>query len=192
MKLQTLIKSDLSKVRKNSNFSCFLSALLFNQSFKRILVYRIVNKTYGKNAILKFLWGGVNRLVSTHYSVYISPHASIGKGFCISHCFSIMISDCKIGDNVTVMQQVTIGSSRGGNRSGFPTIGNNVFIGCGAKILGNVHIGNNVVVGANAVVTKGVPDNAIVGGVPARVMNYDGAEHIRYWCTSLAEYEKEN
>lgn len=80
------------------------------------------------------------------------------------------------------MQQVTIGSSRGGNRSGYPIIGSNVFIGCGAKVLGNVCIGNNVIIGANAVVTKDIPDNAVVGGVPARIINFDGKAHVKHWC----------
>ena len=80
------------------------------------------------------------------------------------------------------MHQVTIGSSRGGNRAGYPTIGNNVFIGCGAKILGKVSIGNNVIIGANSVVTKDIPDNAIAVGVPAHIISYDGKEHTKYWC----------
>lgn len=79
------------------------------------------------------------------------------------------------------MQQVTIGSSRGGTHPGFPTIGNNVFIACGAKIIGNVKIGNNVIIGANAVVTKDIPDNAIVGGVPAKILNFEGETQTRYW-----------
>lgn len=83
------------------------------------------------------------------------------------------------------MQQVTIGSSRGGNRSGYPKIGNNVVVCCGAKIIGNVTIGNNVIIGANAVVTKDIPDNACVAGIPAKIINMNGEEHTKYWCMDL-------
>lgn len=159
-KFKDLVKSDLAKVRYNTSTKSLISALFTNQSFKRIFVHRLVTKMkYGK-LFFKLL----DRYYSTHYSVYISNSATIGKGFCIAHCFSIILSKCNIGDNVTIMQQVTIGSSRGGARSGYPTIGNNVFIGAGAKIIGNVTIGDNVCIGANAVVTKDIPNNAVVGG----------------------------
>lgn len=79
------------------------------------------------------------------------------------------------------MQQVTIGRCIGGNRPGVPTIGNNVFIGAGAKIIGAVKLGNNIIVGANAVVTKDVPDGAIVGGVPAKIISMEGEKEVRNW-----------
>lgn len=183
------IKSDLLKIRRTSSIKDFLSALLFNQSFKRILVYRISHQCRNVKC-LNMLMGGVDKLVSTHYGVYIAPSADIGFGLTLSHCFSTMISECKMGSNVTVMQQVTIGSSRGGHRPGYPTIGNNVFIGCGAKILGKVTIGDNVIIGANAVVTKNIPDNAIVAGVPAKIINYEGKEQVKYWTSNLKEYEE--
>lgn len=72
----------------------------------------------------------------------------------------------KIGKNFHVYQQVTIGFN--GNEA--PIIGDNVRVYCGAKIIGGIHVGNNVVVGANAVVCKDVPDNVVVGGVPAKVI----------------------
>lgn len=134
----------------------------------------------------------LKRFIETRHNVYISEKAEIGKGFHIGHPFSIIISKCKIGENVTIMQQTTIGSSRGGNRSGYPTIGNNVFIACGAKIIGKVTIGNNCIIGANAVVTKDIPDNAIVGGIPAKIINSNGAEEIKYWCSNVADYIKFN
>lgn len=185
--LRAMLRADLLKIRPSHTLKDWLSALLFNQSFKRILLYRLNRHYYRKSFLYR---GGVKCLdkwISTHYSVYISPTAHIGKGLCLSHCFSIIISQCQIGDNVTIMQQVTIGSSRGGNRQGYPTIGNNVFIGCGAKIIGRVNIGNNVVIGANAVVTKDIPDNAIAAGVPARVLNYNGPEEVKLWTRNLSE-----
>ena len=136
------------------------------------------------------LSGGVNRMLSRRYSVYISPSAQIGTGLLLPHCFSIMISTSKIGNNVTILQQVTIGSERGGKHPGFPTIGDNVFIACGAKVLGGIKVGNNVVIGANAVVIRDVPDNAVVGGVPAKILDYEGERHVEHWCKDLRDYHK--
>ena len=106
----------------------------------------------------------------------------IGKGFNIAHCFSIIITPGAIlGDDVTILQQTTIGASRGGGRNGQPIIGNNVMIGCGAKIIGKVSVGNNVAIGANAVVVKDVPDGCVVGGIPATIIGTNGKEQADKW-----------
>ena len=81
-----------------------------------------------------------------------------------------------IGDNVNISQGVTIGQTNRGKRKGVPVIGNGVYIGPGAKVIGKVTIGNNVAIGANAVVTEDVPDNACVAGVPAKIVSMNGAE----------------
>ncbi len=103
------VKRDLEKVRYKATFGQCIDALLFNQSFKRIFAFRMLKRC--PRFPFFVLW---DRLLSTRYSVHISKSASIGCGFCIGHCFSIIISKCIIGNDVTVMQQVTIGSSRGG------------------------------------------------------------------------------
>ena len=76
------------------------------------------------------------------------------------------------------MHGTTIGSVRG---KGSPLIGNNIVISAGAKIIGNVKIGNNVMIGANAVVTKDIPDNAVVVGNPAKIVNFNGIEHTSFY-----------
>lgn len=92
----------------------------------------------------------------------------IGGGLRIQHGFATIITAEKIGKNAKIFQQVTIGY----NGDVRPTIGDNVEICCGAKVLGGVHVGNNVIIGANAVVVKDVPDNCVVGGVPAKIIKY--------------------
>ena len=92
------------------------------------------------------------------------PHLQHGlNGIIVSHY-------AHVGKNCWIAQQVTIGQAIDKNVA--PVIGDNVIIGAGAKILGEIRIGNNVVIGANAVVTTDVPDNCVVGGVPAKVIKY--------------------
>ena len=111
------------------------------------------------------------------YGINISFVTHIGKGFYIGHFGCIVVHpNTVIGNNVNISQGVTIGQTNRGPKSGVPKIGDGVYIGPGAKIIGAIHIGNNVAIGANAVVTHDVPDNAVVVGVPARVISMNGAE----------------
>ena len=110
------------------------------------------------------------------YGIIISRHAQIGKGFYIGHYGTIVVSSkAVIGENVNISHGVTIGASNRGANKGVPTIGNYVYIGPGAKVIGNIKVGNNAAIGANAVVTKDVPENACVGGVPARIISMEGS-----------------
>ena len=97
----------------------------------------------------------------------------IGPGLFIQHGFATIISAEKIGQNCWINQQVTIGFS---NDTDCPTIGDNVIIYAGAKVLGNVRIGDNSIVGANAVVVKDVPENCTVVGVPAYIVRRNGVK----------------
>ena len=111
-----------------------------------------------------------------HYGIQIPAGTKIGKGFYIGHFGCIVVNpDAVIGDNVNISQGVTIGQTNRGPRKGTPRIGNNVYIGPGAKIIGNIAIGNDAAIGANAVVTHDVPDNAVVAGVPAKIISMTGS-----------------
>ena len=102
------------------------------------------------------------------YDVAISRNTTIGKNFRTGHYLGLVIGPGTIiGDNCVFYQQVTVGQ----NHDRYPVIGNNVTVYAGAKIIGGIHIGNNVIVGANAVVTKDVPDNCTVAGVPAKIIS---------------------
>jgi len=107
----------------------------------------------------------------------IPSETSIGKGFYIGHFGGIVItSKAIIGNNCNISQGVTIGYSSRGKKKGYPKIGNNVYIGPGAVILGNISIGNNVAIGANAVVIDNIECNAVAVGNPAKVVNLNGSE----------------
>lgn len=103
--------------------------------------------------------------------IEIHPAAEIGDGFFIDHGMQVVIGETSvIGDNVLMYQGATLGGVGTGKGKRHPTIGNNVVIGTGAKVLGNVTVGDNVRIGANSVVIKDVPANTTVVGVPARAV----------------------
>ncbi len=110
------------------------------------------------------------------FGISIPASATVGEGLYVGHFGGIVVSGrAVIGRNCNLSQNTTIGKSNRGPRSGVPTIGDNVYIGPGAVIIGNITIGNNVAVGANSVVLHSVPDNAVVVGAPARVASYNGS-----------------
>ena len=107
--------------------------------------------------------------------IEIHPAAKIGKGLFIDHGMGVVIGETTvIGNNVTLYQGVTLGGTGKEKGKRHPNIGDNVVIGAGAKILGNITMGENSCVGANAVVIKDVPPNSTVVGVPGRVTKQDG------------------
>ena len=153
--------------------------LLINSSFKITFWYRI-----GRYLLLnnhRFLLAFVKLIHRHHeikYGIQVSFSNDIGGGLCFSHFSGIVIGCKKIGDNLSVFQGCTIGAVVG---KGVPVLGNDVVMYAGAKIVGDVKIGNNVVVGANAVVVKDVPDNAVVVGVPAKIVSYNASKITKYF-----------
>lgn len=138
--------------------------------FKAMVYYYLSHKLYLKKHffISRYLCEKAKRKTG----IEIHPGATIGKNLFIDHGTGVVIGETAIiGDNVTMFHGVTLGGT--GNEKGkkrHPTIGNNVFIGSGAKILGNITIGNNVKIGANAVVLKDVEDDRTVVGIPGYVV----------------------
>ena len=131
--------------------SKILSANFF--PFILMIPYRIINIIYGSTVPINTIFDGVPILPHGLHGVFISKNAIIGK-------------------NVTILHQVTIGSidTMNSKHPGSHRIGNNVYIGAGAKILGGIRIRNNVKIGANAVVVSDIPDNSVVVGVPGKII----------------------
>lgn len=112
----------------------------------------------------------ISQLARHFTGIEIHPEAKIGKGFFVDHGMGVVIGETSIlGDNVTLFQGVTLGGTGKERGKRHPTLGNNVVVGAGAKILGNITIGDNVQVGANAVVIRSVPPHSTVVGIPGRI-----------------------
>ena len=131
--------------------------------------YRLAHKLYLKK---HYFWA---RLVSQRgvrkTGIEIHPGAQIGKGFFIDHGNGVIIGETTIiGDNVTLYQGVTLGGTGKEHGKRHPTIGNNVMIGAGAKVLGSCTVGDNSKIGAGSVVLHPVPPNSTVVGVPGHVV----------------------
>ncbi|MFZ0034638.1 MAG: hypothetical protein WAK60_06590 [Sedimentisphaerales bacterium] len=123
----------------------------------------------------------IARVILHHYTykygISIPYRTKVGSGFCIGHFGGIVVSErAVIGKNCNISQGVTLGKANRGKNEGYPIIGDNVYIGPGAKIVGKIRVGNNVAIGANCVVTKDAPDNAVVAGVPGEVISYNGSQ----------------
>ncbi len=122
-----------------------------------------------------FLARLISQIVRFFTGIEIHPGAEIGKGFFIDHGMGVVIGETtKIGDNVTLFQGVTLGGTGKERGKRHPTIGNNVIIAAGAKVLGNITIGDNVKIGAGSVVIRDVPPNSTVVGVPGRIVKHKG------------------
>lgn len=141
-----------------------LQILLFYAGVHALIRYRIARFFY--KIKLKFIAYWVSSAARFWTGIEIHPAAQIGRNLFIDHGHGVVIGETAvIGDNCTIYQGATLGGT--GKESGkrHPTLGNNVVVGAGAKVLGNITIGNNVKIGANAVVLVSVPDNCTVVGV---------------------------
>ncbi|MGN0328897.1 MAG: serine O-acetyltransferase EpsC [Lachnospira sp.] len=138
-------------------------------SFWAILKYRKAHKLYEKGHFYRAR--KLSQKTARKTGIEIHPGATIGEGLFIDHGHGVVIGEtAEIGDNVTLYQGVTLGGTGKEQGKRHPTLGNNIMVGAGAKILGSVTIGDNCKIGAGSVVLKNVPPNSTVVGVPGRVV----------------------
>ena len=152
----------------------WLEVLFFYPGLQAILFHRVAHLLCKlRIPVIPRLISFVARFLT---GIEIHPGAAIGQGFFIDHGMGVVIGETAIiGDNVLLYQGVTLGGT--GKESGkrHPTLGSNVVVGAGAKVLGNIEIGNNVRIGAGSVVLRSVPSNCTVVGVPGRIIYRSGA-----------------
>jgi serine O-acetyltransferase len=137
------------------------------------MAYRVAHFLY--NMRIFFLARYISQLARWLTGIEIHPGAKIGKRFFIDHGMGVVIGETAIiGDDVLVYQGVTLGGTGLEKGKRHPTLGSNIVIGAGAKVLGNITVGHNSYIGSNAVVIKDVPPNSTVVGVPGRITKQDG------------------
>lgn len=150
-----------------------LEVLLLYSGLHALICHRVAHRlNEWKIPILPRLLSQVTKIFT---GIEIHPGARIGKGLFIDHGMGVVIGETSVvGDNVTMYQGATLGGTGKERGKRHPTIGNNVVIGAGAKVLGNITVGDNVNVGANAVVIRDVPANSTVVGIPGRIARREG------------------
>lgn len=168
------LKADIdSIIERDPAARSRLEVYLLYSGFKAVRSYRKANWFYRHN--MKFIARYISQRARHKTGIEIHPGATIGKGLFIDHGMGVVIGETtEIGDNCTLYQNVTLGGTGKDHGKRHPTLGNNVMIGVGAKVLGPFRVGDNARVAAGAVVLDEVPDNATAVGVPARVVRVNG------------------
>ena len=164
--------------------------LLYNGLHAQIY-YRVAHWLYEHKCLFLARW--VSQRAKRRTGVEIHPAAQIGRRLVIDHGTGIVIgATAEIGDDCLLYQGVTLGGTGAAREKRHPTLGNNVMVGCGAKVLGPFKVGNNVKIAANSVVLREVPDNCTVVGIPGHIVRIGGEklDHIHTPDPMMLELER--
>jgi serine O-acetyltransferase len=150
-----------------------LEVILLYSGFHAVAFYRFAH--FLNSFKVPFIPRLISQIARFLTGVEIHPGAKIGPGFFIDHGMGVVIGETtEIGENCTIYQGVTLGGTGKQRGKRHPTLGNNVVVGVGAKVLGNIKIGNHAKIGGGSVVIHSVPDYCTVVGVPAEIVRIDG------------------
>jgi serine O-acetyltransferase len=171
--LATFLADLRAPVERDPAADGWLDVFLSYPGFHAVTAHRAIHALWKRRVPL--LPRLMSEVVHRATGIDIHPGATIGQGFFIDHGTGVVIGGTAIvGDGVTIYQGVTLGGTSLQRKKRHPTIGNNVVVGSGAAVLGDITIGDNVKIGANSVVVKDVPPNSTVVGIPGRVVLQDG------------------
>jgi serine O-acetyltransferase len=173
------IQEDVRTVFRRDPAARNLAVVLTYPCLHAVLLHRLAHALWCTRLPGRELWKFTARVISQISrfltGIEIHPGASIGRRFFIDHGMGVVIGETAvIGDDVLMYHQVTLGGTSLERVKRHPTVGNNVLIGMGAKLVGAITIGDNCKIGANAVVNKDIPPNCTVVGVPGRIVARDG------------------
>jgi serine O-acetyltransferase len=182
---QSLVQSDLYRYDGARGTKAFLKNFVLESGFR----YCVLLRACGYFRTVSYLRWGIYHLakfwfyrLSLVLGVHMDPSMEVGPGFYIGHAFGIIINRrCRIGENCTIAAHVTLGRKSREPKEGCPTLGNRVYVGTGAVIIGAINIGDDAAVGANAVLTKDVPAKGVVAGIPAVIISDRGSEGYVAW-----------
>ncbi len=165
------VQADIKNIMdKDPAAKSYIEVILLYQGFHAILSYRIANKLHRLK--VPFVPRLISQIARFFTGIEIHPAATIGERLFIDHGFGVVIGETTIiGDDVLIYQGVTLGGTGKEHGKRHPTVGDNVTIGAGAKVLGNITIGDNSNIGAGSVVIDDVPEHSTVVGVPGRVVH---------------------
>ena len=156
--------------KKDPASRSYLEILTCYPGLHATFFYKISNFFWKLN--LKLIARMISHISRFLTGIEIHPAVKIGKNIFIDHGMGVVIGETTIiGDNVSIYQGVTLGGTKWEKKKRHPTINDNVIIGAGAKVLGPISVGKNSKIGANSVVTRNVPSNTTVIGIPARVID---------------------
>jgi serine O-acetyltransferase len=163
------VKEEIAIIRDRDPALHSVWEVFLYPSFWAILSYRRAHKEYMKGHFFRARW--ISQRSARKTRIEIHPGAQIGKGLFIDHGTGVVIGETAIvGDNCTLYQGVTLGGTGKEQGKRHPTLGNNVLVGAGAKVLGSFKIGDNCRIAAGSVVLQEVPANSTVVGIPGRVV----------------------
>lgn len=167
--MNKIIASDLYRIDKLQGIKGLLRGLRI-PAFKYIFLFRMVNMCKSRS-IMWFLFSYLKRRCSFKFGYQIPSNVQIGAGLYIGHYGTLVVNgDVVIGKNCNLAHGITIGQTNRGKQKGAPIIGNHVWIGTGAVVVGKINVGSNVLIAPNAFVNMDVPDNSLVIGNPARII----------------------
>ena len=172
--LKELIKSDLFRYYGNKKPNFIQKKSLYGYKYTKIL--RKAHYWRKHNKLLFIYYGYRLSRLQTKYGYQISTGATIGKGLYLGHFGTIVVNPmCVLGDNVNLSPNVVLGQQNRGAKKGAPQVGNNVWIGSGAVVVGNINIGDDVMIAPNSYVNFDVPSHSIVIGNPGIIHHRENA-----------------
>ncbi len=172
------LREDIACVKANDPAATStLQVLFLYPGLKAVRMHRRANFFYRHKFYFLARW--ISQRAAKKTNIEIHPAVKIGRRFFIDHGTGVVIGEtCEIGDDVTIYQGVTLGGTGKDKGKRHPTIGNNVMIGAGAKVLGPFKVGDNSKIAAGAVVLSEIPENSTAVGIPARVVRLNGEKHL--------------
>lgn len=166
-------KDEIQSIKDRDPAATSTLEILTYSGLHAVAMYRVAHWFYLKN--FKFIARVISQTARFLTGIEIHPGAKIGKGLLIDHGAGVVIGEtAEIGDNCLLYQGCTLGGTGKDQGKRHPTLGNNVMVGCGAKVLGPFKVGDNSKIAANAVVLESVPPNCTAVGVPAKVVKQNG------------------
>ena len=172
------IKEDVAAVRERDPAArSDAEVLLLYSGVHALIAHRVAHGLYKKEHY--FSARAISQAAKMITGIEIHPGATIGKGLMIDHGTGVVIGEtAEIGDNCTIYQGVTLGGTGKDVGKRHPTLGNNVMVGAGAKVLGPFYIGDNTKIAANAVVLEEIPENCTAVGIPAKIVRREGVKVV--------------